>query len=117
MPSIVIETIEALDASGRLPSVANRHGETQFPLRPPWRRLADTGGNEFDDYWLLEAKFDSTSVIDADLIETGEQMDFHPLIVREEIRSGASLASTRHWGRPFPEFLLPDESGWLIWSR
>jgi peroxiredoxin len=44
-------------------------------------------------------------------------MDFHPLIVREEIRSGASLASTRHCGRQFPEFLLPDESGWLTWSR
>jgi peroxiredoxin len=44
-------------------------------------------------------------------------MDFHQLIVREQTESGASLVSSRGWRGPFPEFLLPDEEGWLIWSR
>jgi len=33
------------------------------------------------------------------------------------MKSGASFAANRRWPQPFPEFLLPDQDGWLKWWR
>jgi peroxiredoxin len=44
-------------------------------------------------------------------------MDFHQLIVGEHCSSDAVVPIDLRCGTAFPEFLLPDDSGSLVWSR
>lgn len=44
-------------------------------------------------------------------------MDFHQSTVDEHRSNGAFVPIDLRCGSPFPEFLLPDEPGFLIWSR
>jgi peroxiredoxin len=44
-------------------------------------------------------------------------MDFHQLIIDEHQSYGAAVPIDLRCGHLFPEFLLPDESGFLVWSR